>query len=534
MERWAVICGAVRAPLEARIVVNLLIELRAQGLLDGIVLSTWRESVRDNPEFIRELSQRGIIVSETIDVKEGGNGQTYRQHRLFEQGLSICPPGSLIFKARTDKCTHRIERFIPFLERGPIPTGQDLPHFSVFNSKIVVQAQSVSMPFNYSDIAFLGLREDLLKLVHLDLYYEWVVFSGSANAEIRWFSRPFIKELPVFRQFLERINCRALSAKLVANGKSESPAVLPELVNRSLAAHLWTASQNFEIAGAPCGDKPVSFQQVFGGDTKEGFAIIPMTLTEHSVAQRGGLFEKILQDGLTDSAPAEALNDAIKALRAPELAHQLFTKEDLKGVRAFLDGDAESQDGPNSSVRTATTVKLPEGTSNDAIALLDAVGVKLPDDELDKVVAIITDGARKQALTIVYVNLADAYETGTDLPQNSEHSVFWRRLAAGEKHIGSCLKLGRHYEAQSDLKEAAHWYREAALRNNVDAQERLGELLSANPDLPEAERAREWLDRAAAVRKTEAPNTSQPKSSGLLNRGLTFLRSAVASRTPAD
>jgi hypothetical protein len=70
---------------------------------------------------------------------------------------------------------------------------------------------------------------------------------------------------------------------------------------------MWKAFQIFEIAAARCSDKPRHVQQVFGGDNKEDFALMPMNLTEHIVAQLGGLFEKILQERVTGGAPSGAL-----------------------------------------------------------------------------------------------------------------------------------------------------------------------------------------------------------------------------------
>ena len=48
---WAVICGAVRQEFELYNVIALLCEWRAKGMIEGIVLSTWKGEIDQIPHL---------------------------------------------------------------------------------------------------------------------------------------------------------------------------------------------------------------------------------------------------------------------------------------------------------------------------------------------------------------------------------------------------------------------------------------------------------------------------------------------------
>ena len=155
-QNWAVVCGAIRSDLEFAITINSILDLREDGLLSGIVVSTWNHSFKDKQKLKYDLIDKGIHVVEVPDLKNGENGQTYRQHRLFDAGLSVCPENSGMLKLRSDKAAHRLDLFKSRLTKGIAPSGGEdpVPESKVFEGRVSVQACSMTMPFNHSDIVF--------------------------------------------------------------------------------------------------------------------------------------------------------------------------------------------------------------------------------------------------------------------------------------------------------------------------------------------------------------------------------------------
>ncbi|WP_431859191.1 hypothetical protein [Azospirillum sp.] len=199
--RWAIIPGAVRAPSEVRSMVGRAVRLRSQGLLDGIVLSTWNGHVSGNPDLRGFLDSQDVRWVETRPPRIRIPGNIVQQMVTLSQALEHCPDGALILKIRTDKVTDYLldHCSVPYLRRPDLlrlAPGDAIPGVNL-SGRIAVPEACLLRPFNYTDLVFAGFKQDLLKLVNFDLRY--LLVFRNVDAEQWFFSHPFIDRFKIFQ-----------------------------------------------------------------------------------------------------------------------------------------------------------------------------------------------------------------------------------------------------------------------------------------------------------------------------------------------
>lgn len=103
------------------------------------------------------------------------------------------------------------------------------------------------------------------------------------------------------------------------------------------------------------------------------------------------------------------------------------------------------------------------------------------------------------------VELAELYDAGEGVPQNTEQAVFWYEKAAKQGHEEAQLALGLHYlEDLEDNATAIEYFENAAEQGNATAQYRLGLLYLGDAGVP-TNNLKAWVYFSLAADKvTEA------------------------------
>ncbi len=206
IEIYAVICGVVRNELEFDSVLNRLIELRKEGAIKGILLSTWDNEFENRGALKKKIldSNVEIIESQPIDegVKNSANIGYYRQAKQLESALSIIPDESFVLKCRTDmSCSELNEFFITF-----DPDGLIIKERNVFNIdlkyKINVMRLGFSHIFGLDDLLFLGHKMDLYKMVNYDCVK--LHYNLDMSADCYFFLAPFINRFDFLRDYYSK------------------------------------------------------------------------------------------------------------------------------------------------------------------------------------------------------------------------------------------------------------------------------------------------------------------------------------------
>lgn len=201
-KNWVVFTGLVRKLDSFKNQITALEALRQDGIIEGIVYSTWLGEI-DKVENLRsELVNQGVVIVETLEPNlKVAHGHAIHQMKALYYGLQACPEGSFVLRLRPDIEGYLIA-FRSALETEidlTVDESDDYPH--VFNHRLMVVGGNLTSPFFFNDQAFYGQREDLLKICHFDLKFD-VLFS-EIIMEQRFFSYPFLELFPIFQSYFQ-------------------------------------------------------------------------------------------------------------------------------------------------------------------------------------------------------------------------------------------------------------------------------------------------------------------------------------------
>lgn len=165
---WAVVCGAVRQEFELLSVMTWLCVKRAEGYIDGIVLSTWIGEINNIPNLRNRLEYIGVHIVESPlvsdDIETYFNLNYTRQAIQLDAGLRIVPDDVFVLKCRTDMSMDMLNKMKEVLYDDVnltlIRYGEIGSHLSY---KIAVGTFGVSIPFVLCDLCYLGYKEDIKK-----------------------------------------------------------------------------------------------------------------------------------------------------------------------------------------------------------------------------------------------------------------------------------------------------------------------------------------------------------------------------------
>ncbi|PZW37749.1 hypothetical protein C8P66_14126 [Humitalea rosea] len=203
-QRYAVVCGLLRFPLEAALTLRKLFRLRAEGLIDGIVLSTWTPEVDREVAFITWARSQGVTVIHTLEHPDRGPTMLYTQARAVWLGLEAVPEGADVLKLRTDKTLDRIDGFVPLLAEGT--SGASFlpgPH-SAYSRKIAVLWAHVGRPFYFGDQAYFSTKKDATAALNFDARFHLTMMG--LNPETKWWIRPICERFAFWREFFQNID----------------------------------------------------------------------------------------------------------------------------------------------------------------------------------------------------------------------------------------------------------------------------------------------------------------------------------------
>jgi hypothetical protein len=259
---YLVICGAVREPVELSLVLAEFLDLRSQGLIDKIRISTWIGEFDRYQDFKNNLIDHGIEIVESAQASEGGLANTWRQYLAFDQGVLDLDDETLIVKARTDK----MSTYLPWI-RLALQTKLHLfegnqEKLKVFERKVLVPYFSLSMPFLIKDVSFIGLKKDLKKFCHFE-YWSQICSASSVTPEGRWKAFPFFTEFPIFKELFKQADMFKFSTWVIDNCKNIR---FPSSLIKLYALYFTIISNSFEaFYSDKTVEKESSFSEIMSG-----------------------------------------------------------------------------------------------------------------------------------------------------------------------------------------------------------------------------------------------------------------------------
>ncbi len=250
MKIWAVMCGALRMEFEFMTTLCRLCDMRYNGVVSGIILSTWTGEIDRIPQLREKLKALDIVTVETEPINETpfSNLNYIRQAVQLNAALDLLTFDTYVLKCRTDFSNFDLNRMDslysvadqkqPEIKSGSFQTG--------LQSKISVLRYSVSVPFSFHDVAYLGHRNDLKRLIQLE---NTALFLGEAVIPDIWFfAGYYVHRFPVLADFFRHI--KAGDFKECMNTLQipcDGDIVLPNVLNKVYALYFKIIASDFTI-----------------------------------------------------------------------------------------------------------------------------------------------------------------------------------------------------------------------------------------------------------------------------------------------
>jgi len=266
VNRWVVICGAIRNRIEFNAVLAKALDFRKSGLVSEIVLSTWIDEIDEG--LRSKLKDFGVHTVETPDTPIPGPQNIWRQFRSYDVGIRACPHDAEILRARTDKCYVYFDWWKESLNHIDLNLPQN-SELTVFPGRIYVPYLSLSALFFCKDIFFYGRKAALNQLTHYE-YWSNSIGQETDWAELRWFSYPFITKFPILRDVLETVSFKNLSTAICTNNN------IPPVVTKLLGLYYRLLSENLTPMNPKSSPSPFFIEDaIFGTGSISHVATIP-------------------------------------------------------------------------------------------------------------------------------------------------------------------------------------------------------------------------------------------------------------------
>ena len=257
---WAVMCGAIREELEVRLTMDKLLTMRQEGVLVGIIVSTWSGEFDRFPELRKQLEDNQVKIIEQsplekrVTLSRTNSINFMRQALQLQAALDCLPEDCFILKVRTDRALDHIKKIEPYLYNEPERISSTYHSFNglsrrmskIFDYKLTVLNAKMQRLFNFSDFVFWGYGADIRKLINFEIAELFVDRDLVANTQ--WFVYPFLEAFPIMRDYFRLINFRPLITGMKEYFEKEDASdYFPQFFYRVYASHLLILTHYFQL-----------------------------------------------------------------------------------------------------------------------------------------------------------------------------------------------------------------------------------------------------------------------------------------------
>lgn len=226
---WILVTGKIRDPAFLHQRFEFLNRLKLQGAVEQIVFSTWAGELDSQPLILEQMRRYGFFSVETTEPKVIVGGHYLHQIVQLTNGLEACAADHFILRTRTDKCGPTdgfVEEEIARLlvdHNHARPCGGSQPRFQ---HKVGLPgyhnylSEIAPLLFWFNDRLYFGLREDLQKLLNLNIlgcsFWDFI-------PEQTLFSHPFLERSTILRQFFKAFPQGQIANKIYWGTEKNSP-----------------------------------------------------------------------------------------------------------------------------------------------------------------------------------------------------------------------------------------------------------------------------------------------------------------------
>ena len=215
--------GLVRMPEMFKKSILDLLAMRKEGLVNKILFSTWLGEVEKYPDIHKFLDKHDIRIIRSKEPSPRGtkNSPTiWCQMKALEIGLKNIEKNRFALKTRTDVYINPLFLRKLFKEKESLlKITKDLPKGNLFRYKVWIFYYEIKTPFHMGEECFFGDRDDLKNLVNYESSYDIDYKIGGGISHIRRYINPFLRDYPIFFEYLKKYNKDTLSKSIVEKEK---------------------------------------------------------------------------------------------------------------------------------------------------------------------------------------------------------------------------------------------------------------------------------------------------------------------------
>lgn len=255
---WAVVCGTIRDQVDFSLIMDYLLKRRQEGVIQGIVLSTWEKELDPFPLLREKLAKNRVAVvvshpnDDLVADMQSNSVNYWRQATQIQAALDIIPPEAIVLKTRTDRALPTTRRLIEMLDESdplPLVTAQAEQRGMqawprVFEHKMAIFKARTGRVFQFADFSFMGYQRDIRKLLNFDVTEFY--FKRGIVANTQFFIYPFIREYPVIRDYYRVVDFYPLLEDLQKYTSGGGKA-FPEFLERVYAVYFGILATHFRI-----------------------------------------------------------------------------------------------------------------------------------------------------------------------------------------------------------------------------------------------------------------------------------------------
>jgi hypothetical protein len=199
---WAVMCGLIRDEAAALKKVESLSRLCRDGLIDGVVCSSWFKDYEQYPAVMRAISEAGFILVESEQPRLKLRGFAFHQSKSIHMALEFVPDDALVLRVRPDLgSTDNLFELLVALRSGELSLRK--PISGVYHSAVFAHSCHISSPLYVNDIILMAVKTDLKQIFHFDYRAEF--FGCNLAPEQFFYFRCFCERFRLFELFF-RVN----------------------------------------------------------------------------------------------------------------------------------------------------------------------------------------------------------------------------------------------------------------------------------------------------------------------------------------
>ena len=172
--------------------------LKDQGLIEGIVLSTWKGELLKYSGLLQTLSD--VCIIESVEPPSS-KGNILAQQLSLKAAIDCLPSNVWVFKTRCDVVISRqfLSKVITSQDEYKISGEIEIP---VLTNKIWIPWYEKTKPFYLADECFFGNARDIKKTINLNDGFDERYCMDHGLTHIRRFANPFISRYPIIHKIM--------------------------------------------------------------------------------------------------------------------------------------------------------------------------------------------------------------------------------------------------------------------------------------------------------------------------------------------